>query len=63
MVMVDLVVAFQVRLTGWTPSTRSSLSGYVKGFSPVCLGMLAARDRRANRDIASVAAERYILAG
>ena len=59
--MVDLVVALQVRLTGWAPLTRSSLSGYVKGFSPVCLGMLAACDRRANRDIVSVAAGRYIL--
>ena len=61
MVMVDLVVAFQVRLTGWAPSTRSSVSGYVKGFWPVCLGMLAAPESRANRDIVSVAAGRYIL--
>lgn len=63
MVMVDLVVTFQVGLTGWAPLTRSSLSRYVKGFSLVCFGMLAARDRMANRDIVSAAAERYILAG
>ena len=35
----------------------------MKGFSLVFFGKLAARDRMANRDIVSVAAERYILAG